>query len=60
MLRLPQEAKQFIAKEARLNGGSQNSEIIRCIRERMNKLDNELVPPPHLPLYLSESADSHE
>lgn len=36
-LRLPYEAKKFIAEQARLNGGSQNGEIVRCIRERMGR-----------------------
>jgi hypothetical protein len=36
-LRVPYEAKKFIAEQARLNGGSQNSEIVRCIRERMGQ-----------------------
>ncbi|MBY3086083.1 Arc family DNA-binding protein [Rhizobium laguerreae] len=44
MLRLPTEAKSFVAREARRNGSSQNSEIIRCIRERMEKLQAERMP----------------
>ncbi|MBY3369350.1 Arc family DNA-binding protein [Rhizobium laguerreae] len=44
MLRLPTEAKTFVQNEARINGSSQNSEIIRCIRERMEKLQTERMP----------------
>jgi hypothetical protein len=34
-LRLPPDAKAFIEAEARENASSQNSEIVRSIRERM-------------------------
>lgn len=34
-LRLPADAKAFIEAEARENASSQNSEIVRAIRERM-------------------------
>jgi hypothetical protein len=34
-MRLPGDAKAFIEAEARENASSQNSEIIRAIRERM-------------------------
>ena len=34
-LRLPPDAKAFIEAEARENASSQNSEIVRAIRERM-------------------------
>lgn len=37
MLRLPEDAKAFIAAQAERNGSSQNSEIIRCIRDRMDR-----------------------
>lgn len=40
-LRLPRDAKEFIAAEAERNVSSQNSEIIRCIRERMERLARE-------------------
>lgn len=36
-LRLPLDAKAFVQAEARMNGSSQNSEIIRAIRERMRR-----------------------
>lgn len=38
MLRLPDDAKAFIAREAERNGSSQNSEIVRAIRERMDRV----------------------
>ncbi|MGN6304858.1 MAG: Arc family DNA-binding protein [Mesorhizobium sp.] len=34
-IRLPSDAKAFVEAEARENASSQNSEIIRAIRERM-------------------------
>jgi hypothetical protein len=34
-IRLPRDAKDWIKAEAVRNGSSQNSEIIRAIRERM-------------------------
>lgn len=37
MLRLPLQVKAWIADQAHLNGSSQNSEIIRAIRERMER-----------------------
>ncbi|WP_156765763.1 Arc family DNA-binding protein [Rhizobium leucaenae] len=37
-VRLTPETKAFIEAEARKNGSSQNSEIIRCIREKMDRL----------------------
>jgi len=36
-IRLPPDVKIFIEAEAQLNASSQNSEIVRCIRERMQK-----------------------
>ena len=36
-VRLPRDAKAFIKAEASRNGSSQNSEIVRCIRERMDR-----------------------
>lgn len=36
-IRLPKEIKAFIAAQAERNGSSQNSEIIRCIRDRMDR-----------------------
>jgi predicted HicB family RNase H-like nuclease len=37
LVRLPPDAKAFIADQADRNGSSQNSEIIRCIRDRMDR-----------------------
>lgn len=37
-VRLPADAKLFVVKESRKNGSSQNSEIIRAIRERMERI----------------------
>lgn len=39
MVRLPDEVKAFVEKEAARNGNSQNSEIIRCIREKMDRAE---------------------
>ncbi|WP_155936620.1 Arc family DNA-binding protein [Mesorhizobium ciceri] len=36
-LRLPQDVKAFIEAQATRNASSQNSEIVRCIRERMDQ-----------------------
>jgi hypothetical protein len=38
LVRLPEDAKEFIAQQAARNGSSQNSEIIRCVRDRMEKM----------------------
>ncbi len=38
-LRLPEDLKTWIEKQAGLNGSSQNSEVIRAVRERMNRLE---------------------
>jgi len=45
-LRLPVELKNWIAAQALLNGSSQNSEIVRAIRERMasGTSQNGLIP----------------
>ena len=36
-VRLPADAKLWVVKQAKKNGSSQNSEIIRAIRERMDR-----------------------
>ena len=36
-LRLPPEIKLWLTKQSNRNGSSQNSEIIRAIRERMDR-----------------------
>ncbi|AYD02227.1 Arc family DNA-binding protein [Neorhizobium sp. NCHU2750] len=40
-LRLPIDLKLFVDQEAEKNGSSQNSEIIRAVRERMDRLTKE-------------------
>jgi hypothetical protein len=42
LVRLPRELKAWIEREAARNGASQNSEIIRAIRNRM--IDTEGAP----------------
>lgn len=39
-LRLPNDVKDWLAQEAARNGSSQNSEVIRSIRERMERIEN--------------------
>ncbi|MBA4774326.1 MAG: Arc family DNA-binding protein [Rhizobiales bacterium] len=46
MVRLPTEIKAFVKNEASRNGNSQNSEIIRCIREKMDRVSGETQPAP--------------
>lgn len=47
MLRLPPDMKAFLAAEAARNGSSQNSEIVRAIRERMGRMqDTKPAPQP--------------
>ncbi|MDD9745517.1 Arc family DNA-binding protein [Marinovum sp. PR37] len=36
-LRLPPDLKRWIEEQAEANGSSQNSEVIRAVRERMAK-----------------------
>ena len=38
-LRLPAELKDWITAQAALNGSSQNCEIVRAVRERMEKTE---------------------
>jgi predicted HicB family RNase H-like nuclease len=42
MVRLPQELKTFLADQAAFNSSSQNSEIIRAVRERMDRVKKEM------------------
>lgn len=46
-LRLPFGLKHWIAAQAVLNGSSQNSEIVRSIRERMESSPSHNGPTPH-------------
>jgi hypothetical protein len=36
-IRFPADVKAWLADQARLNGSSQNSEVIRAVRERMDR-----------------------
>lgn len=45
-LRLPADARAFIAAQSQRNGSSQNSEIIRCIRDRMEILERQASTGP--------------
>lgn len=38
-LRMPEDLKRWLAKEAEMNGSSQNSEVIRAVRERMERVE---------------------
>ena len=38
--RMPEDVKTFLASEAKRNFTSQNAEIIRAIRERMDRTNN--------------------
>lgn len=38
-INIPDELKSFLVEQSKLNASSQNSEIIRAIRERMARLD---------------------
>jgi predicted HicB family RNase H-like nuclease len=42
-LRLPEELKAWIEDQAGKNGSSQNSEIIRAIRERAERLQTSMT-----------------
>ncbi|MER8979281.1 Arc family DNA-binding protein [Mesorhizobium sp. M0870] len=44
-LRLPQDVKAFIEAQAERNGSSQNSEIVRCIRNRMDETKTATSEP---------------
>ncbi len=37
-VRLPPDLKLWLAKQARKNGSSQNSEIVRALRERAERM----------------------
>jgi len=40
-LRLPRDVKDWIRAQAEQNGSSQNSEIIRAVRDRMEQVDSQ-------------------
>ena len=37
-IRFPSDVKTWLAGQATLNGSSQNSEVIRAVRERMDRI----------------------
>lgn len=41
MVRLPADVKSFLQHQAAVNANSQNSEIIRSVRERMERLSKQ-------------------
>ena len=45
-LRIPEELKAWIDQESRRNGSSQNSEVVRAIRERKDLQENRLKQRP--------------
>ncbi len=51
VLRLPDDVKAFVAAQAKRNGSSQKSEIIRAIRDRMDRVsgvENRLLDQANL------------
>lgn len=38
MIRIPAEMKGWVEDQAKRNGASLNSEVLRCIRERMDRM----------------------
>jgi len=42
-VRVPKEMKDWLEEQAAHNGSSQNSEIIRAVRERAERLQNSLT-----------------
>ena len=40
-LRLPNDLKQFIAEQSNTYGSSQNSEVVRAVRERKQRVEAE-------------------
>lgn len=45
-IRLPCKLTTFLQGQAVQNGSSQNSEIIRAVRERMERVQREEMPAP--------------
>lgn len=41
MIRLPVDVKGWIAQQAKQHGSSQNSEVVRALRERMERVERE-------------------
>ncbi len=42
-LRLPPDLKNWVAEQAAMNTASQNSEIVRAIRERMDRAERQAL-----------------
>ncbi|SDY18028.1 Arc family DNA-binding protein [Citreimonas salinaria] len=40
-LRLPPEMKAWIKAQSQKNGSSQNSEVIRAVRDRMERIEDQ-------------------
>lgn len=60
VVRLPADAKAFIAAQAARNSSSQNSEIVRCIRDRMEKMAATGVEIGVLPPVAAEDHNTHK
>jgi predicted transcriptional regulator len=45
-IRVPKDVKDYLAKSAKRNASSQNSEIVRSIRERMDRERAQAAPRP--------------
>ena len=43
VVRLPRDVKQWLAEEAANNASSQTSEIVRAVRERMQRVQTEVM-----------------
>jgi hypothetical protein len=60
-LRLPPDAKAFLKAEAEENSSSQNSEVVRAIRERMKaKGPAGAETPPSHDSHNSPTGEEHE
>ncbi len=44
IIRLPLDVKSFVDQQAKAYGSSQNSEIVRALRERMDRLGIRETP----------------
>jgi hypothetical protein len=43
MVRFPRDVKDWLVEQAALNASSQSSEIVRAMRERMQRVQNKTV-----------------
>jgi len=41
MIRLPIDVKGWVAQQAERHGSSQNSEVVRALRERMERVERQ-------------------